>query len=170
VSAAEDQNLHVVRIADVDESALTGLLQRFGMQVECVDPAQQIPGSYWGAPEAGLVGSTLYWRHDTPLHSVFHEACHFICMDEVRRRQLSRDAGGDDPEENAVCYLQILLADYVPELGRERIMRDMDTWGYSFRLGSTRAWFEGDAEDARDWLARHGVITSDGRLTWKSRP
>ncbi len=29
----------------------------------------------------------------------------------------------------------------------------MDAWGYSFRLGSTRAWFEGDAQDARAWLS-----------------
>ena len=27
-------------------------------------------------------------------------------------------------------------------------MADMDTWGYSFRLGDTRSWFERDAEDA----------------------
>jgi hypothetical protein len=31
-------------------------------------------------------------------------------------------------------------------------MADMDAWGYSFRLGSTRAWFEADAEDAREFL------------------
>ena len=30
-----------------------------------------------------------------------------------------------------------------------RLMADMDAWGYSFRLGSARAWFENDAEDAR---------------------
>ena len=29
----------------------------------------------------------------------------------------------------------------------------MDAWGYSFRLGSARAWFEHDAEDARQWPA-----------------
>ena len=90
-------------------------------------------------------------------------------MDEARRRQLSRDAGGDDPEENAVCYLQIVLADHVPELGRERIMRDMDTWGYSFRLGSTRAWFESDAQDAREWLVVHRVIDSQGSVSWRCR-
>ena len=32
-------------------------------------------------------------------------------------------------------------------------------------LGSTRAWFEQDATDARDWLCRHGVIDAGGRLT-----
>ncbi len=34
----------------------------------------------------------------------------------------------------------------------------MDAWGYSFRLGSTHAWFESDATDARAWLVAHGLI------------
>ena len=86
-------------------------------------------------------------------------------MTPERRAGLDRDAGGDDPEESAVCYLQILLADALAGVGRERMMQDMDAWGYSFRLGSTRAWFEGDAEDARAWLARHGVIDAAGRTS-----
>ena len=43
------------------------------------------------------------------------------------------------------------------------MMADMDTWGYSFRLGSARAWFEGDAEDAWQWQLEHRLITADGR-------
>ena len=31
-------------------------------------------------------------------------------------------------------------------------MADMDAWGYTFRLGSAHAWFEHDAEDAREFL------------------
>ena len=76
-----------------------------------------IPGSYWGESEAGLIGNRIYFRPDTPLHSVLHEACHFICMDDARRTQLERDAGGDYDEENAVCYLQILLADELAGIG-----------------------------------------------------
>jgi hypothetical protein len=45
----------------------------------------------------------------------------------------------------------------------------MDDWGYSFRLGNTRAWFTADAEDARRWLVEHGVIDSDSRLTGRLR-
>jgi hypothetical protein len=45
------------------------------------------------------------------------------------------------------------------------MLADMDSWGYSFRLGTTRAWFEGDAADAREWLERHGVIDARGRIT-----
>ena len=82
-------------------------------------------------------------------------------MDEERRAGLDKDAGGDDLEEAAVCYLQVLLADLIDGVGRDRIMADMDTWGYSFRLGSTRRWFEEDADDAREFLLNHGLI--DGR-------
>ena len=38
------------------------------------------------------------------------------------------------------------------------MMADMDVWGYSFRLGSTAAWFEQDADDARQWLQAHDLI------------
>ena len=68
------------------------------------------------------------------------------------------NATDSDIEEDATCYLQILLADALPGVGRERLMADMDAWGYSFRLGSTRAWFEGDAEDAQAWLRARGLL------------
>ena len=79
-------------------------------------------------------------------------------MDAERRINLDKDAGGDFAEENAVCYLQILLADGIPGMGRESMLADMDTWGYTFRLGSARRWFEEDAQDARDWLVGRGLI------------
>ena len=139
-------------------AALTELLSRYRMEPVAVTPGDTIPGSYWGESEAGLVGNRIYFRPDTPLHSVLHEACHFICMDETRRARLERDAGGDYDEENAVCYLQIVLADTLPGVGRARLMRDMDAWGYTYRLGSTRAWFEQDADDARLWLAERGLL------------
>ena len=104
-------------------------------------------------------------RSDTPLHSILHEACHFICMDDQRRAQLHTDAGGTVGEENAVCYLQGLLADQLPGYDRSRLFADMDAWGYSFRLGSARAWFERDADDARCWLLDHGIIDNTQRPT-----
>jgi hypothetical protein len=79
-------------------------------------------------------------------------------MNGERRAGLDRDAGGDDLEEAAVCYLQVLLADQIEGAGRDRIMADMDAWGYSFRLGNTQAWFDSDAEDARLFLLNHGLI------------
>lgn len=159
----------VLRVADRDAASLAQLFSRFGLHVRMLAADARIPGSYFGEPEAGLVGDALYVRTDTPLHSAFHEACHYICMDDSRRRVLDRDAGGDYDEENAVCYLQILLADRMPEFGRDRMLADMDAWGYTFRLGSARAWFEQDADDAREWLRCERLI--DARLdpTWLVR-
>ena len=155
----------VLLLNATDRVALALLLGRYGIALTLVAPGEGIPGSYWGHSEAGLKGERLYARLDTPVHSVLHEASHYICMTPERRAGLDRDAGGTDLEESAVCYLQVLLADEVPGMGRARLLSDMDAWGYSFRLGSTRAWFEEDATDARDWLCRYGVIEAGGRLT-----
>jgi hypothetical protein len=155
----------VLLLSAVDRVALAALLERYGLKLALLAPEEAIPGSYWGDSEAGLKEDRLYARLDTPVHSVLHEAGHFICMTPERRAGLDRDAGGDDPEEAAVCYLQVLLAKELPQVGKERAFSDMDAWGYSFRLGSTRAWFEGDAVDAREWLRRHGVTDDADRLT-----
>lgn len=149
--------------------AVGALLARFALRLEHVAAAAQLAGSYWGEPEAGLTGAQLHARADTPLHSVLHEACHFICMDPRRRAGLHTDAGGEPLEECAVCYLSILLADALPGFGRARMLADMDTWGYSFRLGSARAWFEHDAGDARAWLQAEGLIDDTDTVCWKVR-
>ena len=159
----------VLQVSDCDAGTIGGLLERFGITVDCLSAGAAIPGSYWGESEAGLIGGMLYVRPDTPVHSVLHEASHFVCMDEQRRAGLERDAGGDYEEENAVCYLQSLLADALPGLCRQRMWQDMDAWGYTFRLGSAQAWFEGDAEESRQWLLTHGIIDSEQQLTWKKR-
>jgi len=138
--------------------SLQRLFAPYGIAIAPVAANDPIPGSFWGEPEAGLIGNALYLRGDTPVHSALHEACHWICMDEQRRSCLHTDAGGEFAEENAVCYLQILLSDFLTGFGRERHFADMDAWGYSFRLGSARAWFEQDAEDARDWLLKMELI------------
>lgn len=160
----------MLRMEGLDRVAVGVLLGRFGLDLRMVPDGQPIPGSFWGDSEAGLKGSTLYARPDTPLHSVLHEASHFICMTPERRAGLDTDAGGDDSEECGVCYLQILLACELPQCGFARACVDMDAWGYSFRLGSTRTWFEQDAEDARLWLLTEGILGSDGGLTWHCRP
>jgi hypothetical protein len=158
-----------MRYRGFSPAALERLLARFGISIECIEKGQPIPGSFWGDEEAGLRGNRLLLRPDTPLHSALHEACHYICMDEARRAGLDTDAGGGYDEENAVCYLQILLADELPGFGRARMMADMDAWGYTFRLGSARAWFEGDAGDARDWLLACRLIDTEGRPTFRVR-
>lgn len=159
----------MLRLSGLDRIALAQLLDRYGLALELVGAGEPIPGSYWGESEAGLQGDTLYARLDTPLHSVLHEASHYVCMSPERRSGLDRDAGGDDAEECAVCYLQVLLAEQVPASSRERAFADMDAWGYSFRLGTSRAWFEQDAADARDWLEARGLIDTQGRPTGRLR-
>ena len=148
----------VLRLDDIDIAEIRLLLTRFGLHLNHCKEAESIPHSYWGEEEAGLKGNRLYARGDTPIHSILHEACHYICLDPSRRPELDTDAGSDDAEESAVCYLQILLADEISGFGRERMFIDMDTWGYSFRLGSSKAWFEQDAGDALCWLAGRKLV------------
>jgi hypothetical protein len=149
----------VLTVADIGYAAPAALLARHGLTLAPVADGQPIPGSYWGECEAGLIGSTVHARGDTPVHSLLHEACHLMVMPAERRAGVHTDATDSVPEEDAACYLQILLADELPGVGRDRLMADMDAWGYTFRLGSARAWFEGDAEDARAFLASRGLPT-----------
>lgn len=160
---------HVMPVSELQTYPLRQLLSDYQLQLEVIDENRIIPGSFWGDSEAGLIENRLIVRPDTPAHSLLHEACHYICMSPDRRSGLHTNAGGDYDEENAVCYLQILLANRLPPLNPERLMADMDAWGYSFRLGSARAWFEQDANDARDWLIRHGIICADGKPKGKLR-
>lgn len=157
----------VVRMQQMEHKPLTQLLQRYGVTLQRVAPGQPTPGSFWGDEEAGLIADVLYARDDTPVHSILHEACHYVCMGPQRRAELDTNAGGGYDEENGVCYLQILLADKLAKMGRQRMLADMDAWGYSFRLGSARAWFERDADDAREWLEQRGIIDAAGRVTWR---
>ena len=147
----------MLRMGGLNRLAVAALLDRYHLDLRMHAVGAEIPGSFWGESEAGLIGTVLHARSDTPLHSVLHEAAHFICMTPERRTGLHTNAGGDDAEECAVCYLQLLLSQELPQCGIARACQDMDEWGYSFRLGSTRAWFESDAEDARAWLAARGL-------------
>ena len=119
----------VLPLRALPERALERLLAAYGLRVVWLPQGADIPGTHWGEPEAGLIGDTLYVRPDTPVHSALHEACHWICMPRARRETLHTDAGGDDHEENGGNY-----------------------------LGSARAWFERDAEDARDWLQDRDLL------------
>ncbi len=161
--------MDVVRVGPEPDASVFTLTRRFGVQLRQLPADEVLPGSYWGDSEAGLRGNVLYVRSDTPLHSLLHELSHFVCMTPERRAGLDRDAGGDDAEECAVCYLQILLADELPALGRERMFADMDAWGYTFRLGTSRAWFEGDAADASAWLSANELIDEKLKPTFRLR-
>jgi hypothetical protein len=147
----------ILRLADIGYEAPAALLARYGLTVRRVRDGEPIPGSYWGDVEAGIIGTTVYARDDTPVHSLLHEACHLLVLPPERRAQVHTDATDSVEEEDATCYLQILLADALPGVGRARLMADMDAWGYSFRLGSTQAWFEQDAAEALVFLQARGL-------------
>ena len=159
----------VLRLSDAGPEQIAAVLLRYGLTMQRVPPGEKIAGSFWGDEEAGLIGNRLLVRPDTPLHSILHEACHYVCMDKARREGLHTDAGGDYDEENAVCFLQIILADHIDQLGRQRMFEDMDRWGYTFRLGSAQAWFERDAGDASAWLLEKQLIDEHNQPRWRLR-
>lgn len=166
------QEPDVLRLRDVGFEAVIRLLEPAGLSLQMVGDDQEIPGSHWGDEEAGLIRHTLYARRDTPVHSVLHEAGHWLLMSEQRRAALHTDAKGTAVEEMAVCYLQVLMADLVPGMGWQRMCRDMDRWGYSFRCGSTLAWLRDDADDALACLTQklshaHGVPGLDVTVPYR---
>ncbi len=157
-NVAVDTSTDVLTLDQVDVEFVELLLRSYGLDVVRVADGTPIPGSYWGEPEAGLIGTTIYARSDTPVHSLLHEACHVIAAEPQRRSAIHTDASTSQAEEDAACYLQIVLGSAIPNVGRDRIQHDMDKWGYTFRLGSARAWFERDADDARAWLAARNLL------------
>jgi len=159
----------MLTVADLPSQALQSLLDPYAILVKIVPNNEEIPGSFWGESEAGIIKNKLYVRPETPVHSALHEACHYICLDSDRRNNLDTDAGGDYDEENAVCYLQILLGAKLPGCSADTLMKNMDSWGYTFRLGSALAWFRDDADDARQWLLREQLIDQDNVPTERLR-
>ena len=154
----------VLTMADIAFDDAAALLHRYGLALHRVADGESVPGSYWGDSEAGIIGTDVYARGDTPVHSLLHEAGHLIVLPPERRAAVHTDATYSVPEEDAVCVLQGLLGDALPGVGRERIWADMDAWGYTFRLGSARAWFEQDAEDAAAFLQALPHLPQPGRL------
>lgn len=154
----------MLTLAEIDFDDVAALLSRYGLRLHSVADGAPIPGSYWGDSEAGIIGPDVYARGDTPVHSLLHEACHLIVLPPERRAAVHTDATDSIEEEDAVCVLQILLAGELHGVGRDRAFADMDAWGYSFRLGSARAYFEHDAETSWAWLQRHGLADASTRM------
>jgi hypothetical protein len=148
----------MLTLADIAIEDAHALLAQYGLRLALVADGSPIPGSYWGEPEAGVIAETVHARLDTPVHSLLHEACHLIVATPDKRIKIHTDASESQAEEDATCYLQIVLGDALPGVGGARVMADMDAWGYTFRLGSARAWFERDAQDARAWLEQRGLL------------
>jgi hypothetical protein len=150
----------VLLLRDIAVADVAALLARYDLQLQLVADGTPIPGSYWGEPEAGIIGHTVYARTDTPVHSLLHEAAHLIVLEPPRRAAVHTDATDSIEEEDAVCVLQSLLGDALPGVGAQRVLGDMDAWGYTFRHGSARAYVEGDAESAWQWLQLRGLVTA----------
>jgi hypothetical protein len=162
--AVGNRSHDVLRLSDIDVADVESLLARYGLELVRVADGEPIPGSFWGESEAGLIGTNVHARADTPVHSLLHEAAHLIVLPAGRRALVHTDATDSIEEEDAVCVLQALLADELPGVGRERVFADMDAWGYTFRLGSARAYVERDSESAWAWLQARGLVDAQGCL------
>lgn len=154
----------MLTLADIGFETPRALLARYKLDLIQVENSEAIPGSFWGECEAGVIGHVVYARSDTPVHSLLHEAGHLIVLPEEKRAEVHTDATDSVAEEDAVCVLQAILGDELPGVGRERIWDDMDEWGYTFRLGSAKAYFKNDAANAFQFLIDKQIITPDHRL------
>ena len=154
----------VLTLADISLAEVASLLTRYDLQLDIVDDNAPIPGSYWGEPEAGIIGNVLYARADTPVHSLLHEAAHLIVLKPARRASVHTDATDSIEEEDAVCVLQSLLGEALDGVGAKRILADMDAWGYTFRLGSASAYVQHDAQSAWQWLLEHQLVSPAKQL------
>ncbi len=154
----------MLTLADIGFEAPRALLARYRLKLIKVEDDHAIPGSFWGECEAGVIGHTVYARLDTPVHSLLHEAGHLIVLPEEKRNEVHTDATDSVAEEDAVCVLQSILGDELPGVGRERIWTDMDEWGYTFRLGSAKAYFKSDASEAFAFLMACGLINAEQQL------
>jgi hypothetical protein len=154
----------VLTLGDIAFHDVASLLARYDLALERIADDAPIPGSYWGAPEAGLIGNTVFVRNDTPVHSLLHEAAHLIVLPHERRAAVHTDATDSIEEEDAVLVLQALLGEAIPGVGGARVLADMDAWGYTFRLGSAQAYVEHDADAAWMLLHRRGLVTPARQL------
>lgn len=163
MDARDPTPVDVLLLRDIGFDDVAAVLARYGLALERVADGAPIPGSYWGEPEAGVIGATVLARSDTPVHSLLHEACHLIVLPPARRAAVHTDATDSVEEEDAACILQVLLGAEIRGVGRDRVLADMDAWGYRFRLGSARAYFDHDAAASWEWLARNGLVDAARR-------
>jgi hypothetical protein len=58
--AVDPPSSEVLRWNCADQASVRRLLAAFGLRIEEVEAVTDIPGSYWGDEEAGLVGSAVH--------------------------------------------------------------------------------------------------------------
>ena len=80
-----DDGIRMLTLSQIDEATVAALLAAYGLTLARVTDGAAIPGSYWGEPEAGIIGDTVHARGDTPVHSLLHEAAHLVVLPPERR-------------------------------------------------------------------------------------
>ena len=91
----------VLPLADLGLAPLRALFGAHGLQIHCVEAHAPIPGSYWGEPEAGLIGDVLHVRDDTPVHSGFSHTSRLAshgCVRLEEPKQLAELLLASDPD------------------------------------------------------------------------
>src|SRR3546814_11917807 len=91
----------VLRLRDIAFADAADLLARYDLHLEHVPDDAPITGRYWGESEAGLIGSNVHARSDTPVTSLLHEACHLIGMSPERRAAHHTDTTDMGQENDA---------------------------------------------------------------------
>ncbi len=160
----------VTRFSDSDRHSLALLLNRYGLVPELVGFKNGNPGFILGGR-----GSRGWW--ETNSCCVKTPRCIPCCMRPVTTfAWTKRGALAWIPMQAAIMTKRMpsaIFKYYWPmncrDLAVEQMLSDMDAWGYTFRLGSARAWFEEDAGDARAWLLSAGIISASGKPTFKIR-
>lgn len=64
--AAPTAEPQVTRVGEIRFDDALALLATHDLHLHRVADGAPIPGSYWGEPEAGIIGSDVYVRDDTP--------------------------------------------------------------------------------------------------------
>ena len=140
----------VLRLVDSNKAEVAGLLARFGLSLVCCVGHHIIPGSYWGDDEAGLKGNSLYARGDTPLHSILHEACHYICVSDERRQRLDTNAGSDEARKTRYVTCRFYSPNNSP------------TWA---ARASSPTWMPGVT--VSDWVRASAGSNLTPRMPWR---
>src|SRR5690625_8003398 len=91
----------VLRLDELPPGAAENLLQRYGLNLQTVAEGQPIPGTFWGEPEAGIIGGTVAARPDTAGQSLPHEAGHPPARTPVRRPHIPTGPRRDQPNHHA---------------------------------------------------------------------
>ena len=86
-------------ISDLSLNSIAALLGKFKLSVDLMPDDATINGSYWGEPEAGIVGNRVLVRRDTPVHSLLHETCHIVCMTPERRQRFKGDGNAEEIQD-----------------------------------------------------------------------